>query len=159
MSDELKPCPFCGGEGLLEQVEAASSRNKPNYYIVCRSCACEGGWHKTKSGAARHWNRRVGETTEAATLKHKAEQYDDVVKALQVADGGRYRNDTIEALLHRLSTLAALRSALAPFAQAAREKAELIKRGHLKRGVSIGVSLGDLRRAAEVVKLKEGELS
>lgn len=33
---------------------------------------------------------------------HKASQYDDVVKALNVADGGKYRNDTIETLLTRL---------------------------------------------------------
>lgn len=30
-------------------------------------------------------------------LQHKADQYDSVVKALSVCDGGRYRNDTVES--------------------------------------------------------------
>jgi hypothetical protein len=48
--------------------------------------------------------------------------------------------------------ISSLRAALEPFAREAREKAELIARGHLERRVSIGVSLADLRRAAEVLK-------
>jgi hypothetical protein len=32
---------------------------------------------------------------EEADIRHKANQYDDVVRALEVCDGGRYRNDTI----------------------------------------------------------------
>jgi hypothetical protein len=34
--------------------------------------------------------------------RRKADQYDSVVEALRVADGGRYRADTLDAVLHRL---------------------------------------------------------
>lgn len=34
-----------------------------------------------------------------ATAQWKAEKYDAVVRALSVADGGRYRNDTIESVV------------------------------------------------------------
>lgn len=54
----------------------------------------------------RHWRRRAQKNAEllksCAEFGHKAGQYDDVVQALHVADGGKYRADTIEALLHRL---------------------------------------------------------
>jgi hypothetical protein len=34
--------------------------------------------------------------------RHKADQYDSVVEALRVADGGRYRADTLDAVICRL---------------------------------------------------------
>jgi hypothetical protein len=45
--------------------------------------------------------------------EHKARQYDSVVQALQVTDGGRYRADTIDALVQQLRRLAAVRAILA----------------------------------------------
>lgn len=40
-------------------------------------------------------------------FEHKASQYDSVVAAVKVADGGRFRNDTIDSLLSRLRKLEA----------------------------------------------------
>lgn len=53
-------------------------------------------------------NARLRRECEGA--QHKARQYDDVVGALQVADGGRYRNDTIETVLTRLGECDLLRT-------------------------------------------------
>ncbi len=38
---------------------------------------------------------------ERDSYRHKAEQYDDVVRAVRAADGGRYRADVISAILAR----------------------------------------------------------
>ncbi|MCE5309608.1 MAG: hypothetical protein LLG20_18385 [Acidobacteriales bacterium] len=41
-----------------------------------------------------------------AEAQHKAAQYDAVVKALHVCDGGRYRNDTVESVIGAARKLA-----------------------------------------------------
>lgn len=101
---------------------------------------------------------------EVAALKHKAKQYDDVVAAVQAADGGRYRNDTIEALLHRLKQLEVLRAALEPFARFA-QKHDGMGLDHARNEVPIvdfnhgsaTITLGDLRRAAEAIQNEAGQ--
>ena len=54
MPNELKPCPFCGGEATIRQ-------NDLNYYYVCcKKCPAEVGryWYKRKQDAKNAWNRR-----------------------------------------------------------------------------------------------------
>lgn len=68
-TDEIKPCPFCGGEGYL----AYSSFND-SYDIVttvvCKNCGAEAegfeyqefdekGWNEAKIKARQAWNRRI----------------------------------------------------------------------------------------------------
>lgn len=36
-SDELKPCPFCGGENILEDITQYSQR-----FLRCADCGCIG---------------------------------------------------------------------------------------------------------------------
>jgi Lar family restriction alleviation protein len=54
---ELKPCPFCGGEALMESMDAENGL--PQYFVACRCCACEGPWEKSPAGASRLWNMRA----------------------------------------------------------------------------------------------------
>jgi Lar family restriction alleviation protein len=56
--EDLKLCPFCGGSAYLETDIRAQ---RPVSFVVCRSCACEGPWHKTESGAVHAWNMRTPE--------------------------------------------------------------------------------------------------
>lgn len=62
-----KPCPFCGGEGQLhKELRSGYSmfRDDPDawaYYVVCKSCAAQGGWAKNKYGGERLWEIREGE--------------------------------------------------------------------------------------------------
>lgn len=52
MTEELKPCPFCGGEpGMVQQT-------KVNWAVMCHVCGAEGGWSKP-SDAIALWNRRA----------------------------------------------------------------------------------------------------
>ena len=65
MSDELKPCPFCGKIPSLKK-----SNDKPPYVFVKFDHFCEHGkdafhthvetkWCKTYEEAAKLWNRRA----------------------------------------------------------------------------------------------------
>ncbi|WP_331373825.1 Lar family restriction alleviation protein [Sinorhizobium chiapasense] len=65
MTDELLPCPFCGGKVTLEQPMRA--RSNEWWGVVCRNtenlggtCAIEQRPSRTKEAAAERWNRRSG---------------------------------------------------------------------------------------------------
>lgn len=54
---ELKPCPFCGGEGMIG---AKYRYHYPTYFIVvCRKCGAMAHCGKTREEAAKKWNRRA----------------------------------------------------------------------------------------------------
>lgn len=67
VSGELKLCPFCGGTATMEsgpRFEHDPECEGPDskwYAVKCRSCAAQGPWAKSESGATRWWNMRVGE--------------------------------------------------------------------------------------------------
>lgn len=50
--DEAKPCPFCGGEGILVI-------GYDGYYIECKSCAVSTPERATEEEALEVWNRRL----------------------------------------------------------------------------------------------------
>ena len=62
MSDELKPCPFCGGPGYLCQIPSASGGER---YIWVAKCSLEDGCGveflgtSRKVDAIKEWNRRA----------------------------------------------------------------------------------------------------
>jgi len=58
MSDELKPCPFCGGEDV-EIVEHCGEFGW-SYTVECLDCDCNAK-QLEKSYAVAAWNRRAGE--------------------------------------------------------------------------------------------------
>ena len=62
MAGNLKPCPFCGGEAVLQQ-----DANE-EYYVLCRKCQllfgyCTDTWaeFETSEGAIEAWNRRASD--------------------------------------------------------------------------------------------------
>jgi hypothetical protein len=58
-------CPFCGGAPIEDRALRDGYANYPSdpdayaYFIICRSCAAQGGWAKSASGGRRRWNMRV----------------------------------------------------------------------------------------------------
>lgn len=54
MSEELKPCPFCGSKDILESGYQVN-------WITCLNCECDGPLEKTKQEAIKAWNKRVKE--------------------------------------------------------------------------------------------------
>lgn len=56
---ELKPCPFCGGEALLEPYRA---RKGYEASIQCNQCLCSITYDKEETAiedVVKAWNRRV----------------------------------------------------------------------------------------------------
>ena len=51
---KLKPCPFCGGEVILETVDG----NGPNA-IYCPECDFESGVYSEPKFIIEKWNRRA----------------------------------------------------------------------------------------------------
>lgn len=60
MGEKLKPCPFCGGEAVLEDLGSYGVVGR--YYIHCSKCeiAQDNLW-ATKQTAIKRWNKRVKE--------------------------------------------------------------------------------------------------
>lgn len=59
MSEELRPCPFCGGEAEIVRNSSGS------YFARCtnRQCAAKTRlYHENENGARQAWNRRARRT-------------------------------------------------------------------------------------------------
>jgi hypothetical protein len=50
------PCPFCGGEPILNFTPHG---DEFAFFLRCRSCATEGPWSKVAGGARRMWEMRT----------------------------------------------------------------------------------------------------
>lgn len=64
MSDELKPCPFCGGE-------ATFGTNSGSGYEYIRCCRCKArtySGYKTQQEAIQAWNSRAVPRYEAKVV-------------------------------------------------------------------------------------------
>lgn len=64
MSNEIKPCPFCGGEGKCKVTDKSGSGDGyyfgyPAFTVVCNNCWAKGSEHKYK-----HFSECYEETVE-----------------------------------------------------------------------------------------------
>ena len=67
MSEELKPCPICGGLSVGYYYEDDNEVS-----VLCHACLFETHYHRTEKSAARKWNalpRRLRWTKEKPTEK------------------------------------------------------------------------------------------
>lgn len=53
MDNELKPCPFCGGEATR-----VNNLIPKEWHVVCLECDASTGFCETEQGAVTTWNRR-----------------------------------------------------------------------------------------------------
>ena len=71
MTDNLKACPFCGGEAEIIHDASNSEWLIPNgCHVACKSldCSAEGPWDLGESGAIEAWNIRPIEDAQAAEI-------------------------------------------------------------------------------------------
>ena len=53
MTEQLKPCPFCGGDAFADNGPAHI------WYVQCQECLIDGVLKPTKAEAIEAWNRRA----------------------------------------------------------------------------------------------------
>jgi Lar family restriction alleviation protein len=58
MSDELKPCPFCGKSASIKVNHSVGGMGGEGWLVWCDTCGAEGTWDLGKSGAIESWNTR-----------------------------------------------------------------------------------------------------
>jgi hypothetical protein len=56
---EIKPCPFCGSVGILEEVESEDGYRFDVYCINSQYCGGTTSRCRTAAKAIEFWNRRV----------------------------------------------------------------------------------------------------
>lgn len=59
MADELRPCPFCGGESVIRY-----SQYGPCWYGWCNECETRSKCYMTEAEAVMAWNTRTERTCE-----------------------------------------------------------------------------------------------
>ena len=62
MSEDLKPCPFCGGEAALAIDEFTDNDNscvREIYSVQCCNCIACTKWDASSDNAIAAWNRRA----------------------------------------------------------------------------------------------------
>lgn len=60
MTNELKPCPFCGGEAFLY--------DRLHPYVECSDCVAATAFHETIGQAIESWNTRAERTCHVKPL-------------------------------------------------------------------------------------------
>lgn len=59
--EELKKCPFCGGEAKVEYFKSINNVEIVAAEVMCTKCRASSGTYRTKEEAIEAWNRRVEE--------------------------------------------------------------------------------------------------
>lgn len=79
MAEKLKPCPFCGGEAELVNIDAAGVQGIPDPVTVCcKECKCSTNWFSKEWEAIDAWNSRASDgTIDIAMLETKLRKYAD----------------------------------------------------------------------------------
>lgn len=60
MTDDLKPCPFCGSTSI--RIECFQNKNwEKDFWITCENCDATSGVRDNETSVIELWNRRVKE--------------------------------------------------------------------------------------------------
>lgn len=84
MADELKPCPFCGGEAGIR----IDTSHSTACLIGCATVGCFGHeqWEETEAEAITAWNRRTPDLIPRADTELAVERLARAVVALSALD-------------------------------------------------------------------------
>jgi len=80
-TEELKPCPFCGGEAHYD-VAVERQGGYATYYVFCRYCGAETAMFSSIPDAVAAWNKRAVEGDLRSRLKDALDIADDFKRTL-----------------------------------------------------------------------------
>ena len=84
MSEELKKCPFCGGEADLMTDELGDSNSGT---VMCMSCFAVSNTHDNWRDAILAWNTRTEPKPPSADVQEALDALLDMANRLQLLDG------------------------------------------------------------------------
>ena len=70
MSSELRPCPFCGGEGCVI-CGSSFEFGFPSYAVECEKCGTVGIVKASEQEAIEAWNTRAERTCEGCAIPER----------------------------------------------------------------------------------------
>jgi Lar family restriction alleviation protein len=114
MSDELLPCPFCGGKNVTLGTFSHSMPREPTWRVRCADCACESGHFSVGMDAFAAWNRRA-QSAEIARLTRERDEAMAIVDAARAVI--KAEDDASVLGLHLVAfseAMKELRAALSP---------------------------------------------
>lgn len=56
--EELKPCPFCGGEAEIVDIDPTPHYVAETHWVACKECKASTNYSKNRDKAIEAWNRR-----------------------------------------------------------------------------------------------------
>ena len=71
MPDELKPCPFCGGEGRINAKHYVNGVHK--WWVQCAMCSAQTAAVSDPLFAITKWNRRDGKNAQIIVIEEVGE--------------------------------------------------------------------------------------
>lgn len=70
MSEDLKPCPFCGGEAEVHPSSDWNTRfSGKTFFVWCDKCETRGDYYNSEAEAVAAWNARAERTCEMTRVK------------------------------------------------------------------------------------------
>lgn len=74
--NELKKCPFCGGEARLHsRCNYIETGNETMYFVKCNECKTESTWCYKKEKAIKAWNTRKPSEEVVAKLEEESDYW------------------------------------------------------------------------------------
>lgn len=68
---ELLPCPFCGGEAEIVDVDPTPHYVKEGHWVICKECKASAHVFENRDKAIEAWNTRTPEQAIAEELNAK----------------------------------------------------------------------------------------
>ena len=55
---KLLPCPFCGGEAMIDFIESERDKDADKYLVICTKCLCQTNTYLYEKDAIDIWCTR-----------------------------------------------------------------------------------------------------
>lgn len=90
MNDELKPCPFCGGEARLERIPNRS------FIVRCPKCGAKTPYWSWSAAAIKTWNKRAQPTFTPDELAEIYQMFNVSIHQIPISHYGEIRKSIVK---------------------------------------------------------------